>query len=425
MSPAIDSADNTARPAGLLIDLEGNPRFVDGCMPDTGVGPAPIADLGAYEFQLSAHDADGDGVCDLFDTSPGFDDSIDCNSNGIPDGSDIAGRALHFDGNDTALASLDVSESAGTVSLWFRTTAPNGGLFSVTKGPLGADGYDRDIYLQGGQLVVRMYQTSGVETVTAITANLADGQWHQVTHAFGPTLGGQSVFVDGESNNAGSYSHSDFTGQDAITLGHSAAIGYFTGDIDDVRIWNVDLAGWEVSSNGVFGAAPPRPGNLLAWYRLDEMDGNQFMVNSAPLAAAIPGWLGGYPVVGTDDPARVSADHSLADCNGNFVPDSCEPDTDFDGRIDACDNCPAMANSDQADTDGDGIGDACDPCPNRRPGDVSGDTLVNVDDVGAFAVVLLNPESATPDELCAADVNGDGHADGLDVQAFVQLILTP
>lgn len=37
------------------------------------------------------------------------------------------------------------------------------------------------------------------------------------------------------------------------------------------------------------------------------------------------------------------------------------PDTDGDGIVDACDNCPKDANADQADADNDGMGDACEP----------------------------------------------------------------
>ncbi len=58
------------------------------------------------------------------------------------------------------------------------------------------------------------------------------------------------------------------------------------------------------------------------------------------------------------------------DCNTNAIPDDCELDTDADGVINACDNCPIVANPGQADCDNDGVGDACviADCP---PGDPS------------------------------------------------------
>ena len=63
----------------------------------------------------------------------------------------------------------------------------------------------------------------------------------------------------------------------------------------------------------------------------------------------------------------------IADCNGNGRPDSCEPDTDGDGVIDACDECPLnpgrVTTSEcgcgpVTDSDGDGTPDCIDFCPN-------------------------------------------------------------
>jgi hypothetical protein len=53
-SPAIDAGNNTAVPAGVSVDLAGNPRFIDDPQPDfasgtTPIGTPPIVDLGAYE----------------------------------------------------------------------------------------------------------------------------------------------------------------------------------------------------------------------------------------------------------------------------------------------------------------------------------------------------------------------------------------
>ncbi len=63
------------------------------------------------------------------------------------------------------------------------------------------------------------------------------------------------------------------------------------------------------------------------------------------------------------DIADCSGDPACADCNENGIPDGCELDSDDDGLIDGCDNCPALFNPGQADTDGDGIGNLCDNCP--------------------------------------------------------------
>lgn len=61
-SPCIDAGDNSSLPEDTDFDLDGNPRFVDDtCTNDTGNGDAPVTDMGAYEFQGSSCDLDGDG----------------------------------------------------------------------------------------------------------------------------------------------------------------------------------------------------------------------------------------------------------------------------------------------------------------------------------------------------------------------------
>ena len=60
-SPCIDAGDNAAVPAGVLTDLDGLARFFDDpTTPDTGLGTAPIVDMGAYEYVPGDFDHDGD-----------------------------------------------------------------------------------------------------------------------------------------------------------------------------------------------------------------------------------------------------------------------------------------------------------------------------------------------------------------------------
>ncbi len=51
-SPGIDAGNNDLVPAGVELDLDGQPRFVDvPFVPDTGAGTPPIVDVGAYEAE--------------------------------------------------------------------------------------------------------------------------------------------------------------------------------------------------------------------------------------------------------------------------------------------------------------------------------------------------------------------------------------
>ncbi len=64
-SPAIDAGNNVIVPVGITTDHSGDPRFSDDINTvDTGVGPTPIVDIGAFEFQAGTVlyvDADATG----------------------------------------------------------------------------------------------------------------------------------------------------------------------------------------------------------------------------------------------------------------------------------------------------------------------------------------------------------------------------
>jgi hypothetical protein len=65
-SPCIDAGENASVPSGISTDLAGLARFVDDPeTKDTGSGPPPVVDIGAFEFQVESTcpaDFDGNGV---------------------------------------------------------------------------------------------------------------------------------------------------------------------------------------------------------------------------------------------------------------------------------------------------------------------------------------------------------------------------
>ncbi len=71
-SPSIDAGNNTVVPVDMTLDLDGLPRFFDDpATADTGVGPAPIVDMGVYEYGSSLPscvvDINNDGNVDVLD----------------------------------------------------------------------------------------------------------------------------------------------------------------------------------------------------------------------------------------------------------------------------------------------------------------------------------------------------------------------
>lgn len=80
-SPGVDAGSNAAVAAGSIGDLAGGPRFFDQPgVPDTGLGGAPLVDMGAYE---TGFDCNANGVSDACDIALGS--SNDGDGDGLPD----------------------------------------------------------------------------------------------------------------------------------------------------------------------------------------------------------------------------------------------------------------------------------------------------------------------------------------------------
>jgi hypothetical protein len=99
-------------------------------------------------------------------------------------------------------------------------------------------------------------------------------------------------------------------------------------------------------------------------------------------------------------------------------------DFDEDGVVNALDNCPAVANSDQIDSDGDGIGDVCQSvmCCLGITGNVDCDLdqIIDISDLTRLVDYLL----ISLDPLCcpaAANIDGDPNG-GVDISDLTDLI---
>jgi hypothetical protein len=102
---------------------------------------------------------------------------------------------------------------------------------------------------------------------------------------------------------------------------------------------------------------------------------------------------------------------TVGDCNSNCVPDSCEPDADADGFIDACDPCPGKPGAE------------CNGCPENQcgdcgaPSDLDGDSIpdcVDEDDDGDNVPDGLDAFPTNAGESVDTDSDGIGNNADLD-----------
>ena len=159
------------------------------------------------------------------------------------------GGALAFNGSNqfVSVSDTNVPTTSYAVSFWFKTSSSNGGLFEVNNSPTGPTGYDRDLWLSGGNLSAYVWNT---EIIATSGLSLANGNWHQVVHTFGGTVGGQKLYVDGVLRASGTKANSDFNTETNINIGNSnmASQKYFNGTIDEVRLYNTALSSTAVTA---------------------------------------------------------------------------------------------------------------------------------------------------------------------------------
>lgn len=100
-----------------------------------------------------------------------------------------------------------------------------------------------------------------------------DGAWHHAAGVLGAS--GQRLYVDGAvKQEAAGVTASAFSSDSAFRAGYgyigpNGPLTYFTGDIDEIRLWNVARTANEIASDRAKIIAPSTPG-LQGYWRLDE-----------------------------------------------------------------------------------------------------------------------------------------------------------
>jgi sialidase-1 len=195
----------------------------------------------------------------------------------------VRGGALSFDGADDAVRlphrqQLRLGERDFTVSLWFRYTAASGEQPLLWIGGIGTG--QPQVWLRGepasnrvqGLMTVRDGAAAPRSASVRTTGAYNDGEWHRLAlRRDGGTL---TMFVDGAPAGSadappGSVSRNSPFGVHVGQRMDSRA--FFTGAIDDVRVWNRALTDAELAT----GRTAAATGGTVAWLPMDRVGGSR------------------------------------------------------------------------------------------------------------------------------------------------------
>ncbi len=129
-SPGVDAGSNALVPPGIELDRALNPRFTDAPIADTGVGTAPIVDMGAYEanpVQVSLYCfGDGSGTpCPCANTGAA---EHGCANSLYPEGCQLTASGTPSVSNDTFRLTATGSIGGQPGLFFLGNNAVNGGL---------------------------------------------------------------------------------------------------------------------------------------------------------------------------------------------------------------------------------------------------------------------------------------------------------
>lgn len=213
-------------------------NYFEGDIDDFRIYSSALTDKEIHEF----YDIDNSLILDLkFDTYDGgkTKDSSGNNNDGTyysgtinqtNNRNDLPSHALNF---DNAILSSELNDSIITTSFWFKTDHKKIGLISSW----GDNKHDRSIYIdRSGNICSSVSKLTGSVKTCTSDNNYADNNWHHVVQMLNGV--NQFIYVDGEEKGKGDVVKSNFDTQNTIYIGFVRDFTYFTGSIDDVKIYN-------------------------------------------------------------------------------------------------------------------------------------------------------------------------------------------
>ncbi|HAN38927.1 MAG TPA: hypothetical protein DCQ29_08495, partial [Chitinophagaceae bacterium] len=204
-------------------------------------------------------------------------------------------NGLHFDGtNDfvnfsTSITNLNKADF--TIEAWVKTTATSCGIVNCSNGNTSWETGEKVFFLNSqGRPTFVGWGNDFINSSTAVN----DGNWHHIAvvwdYSGSGTTGTPYIYVDGVNTTASSnyVANNDNLGTFKLGMPNywgSEAPNFFSGSLDDVRIWNVARTQTEIQNNKDAELVGNEAG-LVGYFKLNEGVANSTNTSTTTTADA-------------------------------------------------------------------------------------------------------------------------------------------
>ena len=186
------------------------------------------------------------------------------------------GAALSFNGANqfVNVGAFTVSSRAFTIEFWAAHTRTGSVDVAVSGGTTLASNKFISIGFQSTNSFMLSFLSNDLVTPTAYT----DTNWHHWACTLGTNLA-RKIYRDGVFV-AGDTATGSFTGVNGFTFARGLGVNYFAGQLDELRVWNVERSTNEIAQFMNRALVGNEPG-LSGYWRFDEGSGNVASDSSA------------------------------------------------------------------------------------------------------------------------------------------------
>ncbi|OJJ21025.1 hypothetical protein BKI52_10650 [marine bacterium AO1-C] len=169
-------------------------------------------------------------------------------------------------------ANINFNSQSFTVEMWVKSVSNTGTQTLISKQNGGA-GYDL-IYNGGTSLVFTVTDGIGSTSTKTFGTSLSTTDWSHIAAVYDNATGNTTIYVNGQTDFAGPGT-AGINASNALPLrigANQSATNAFTGNVDEVRIWNVARTASEIRENMHLTLLGNETG-IVSYYQFSEASG--------------------------------------------------------------------------------------------------------------------------------------------------------